>query len=173
MKKSNQDGRSVIAMLVITAFLASGAIAGCSNASQDEPAVTPAVDSARPDTTAEVDAAPTTQTPKTLPDGYPRDAAPIYEPSTITHAFKMGSGQALKYMIVVEIDGSVDAVAQALADYYKGLDARVNQTALNEKGVGQLVVSKNGYGIIMTYSAGKKSDTTSVNYDVHQQRGAR
>lgn len=176
MSKSNRNGGPATAMLVVAAFIAVGALAGCSGTGQDEVVVaSPAAvaDHARPDATTEPDVAASEPASTPLPEGYPGDAAPIYQPSTVTHAFKMGSGAMLKYMVTAETGDSVDVVASSLADDYRSRGANVSVTPVNEKGTGQVVASIDGYGIVMTYSAGEKPGTTSITYDVHPQRGRR
>ncbi|MGY0798138.1 hypothetical protein ACW7G0_03660 [Lysobacter sp. A286] len=161
---------------MIVAFIAGGVLVGCSGAGQDEPASAPPVASAdgvRPDAAPTSDTAMPEPASKPLPEGYPDNAAPIYEPSTITHVFKMGSGATLKYMVTAQTGDSVDVVAASLADDYKAQGAEVSETPLNEEGVGQVVASKDGYGIIMTYSTGDTPGTTNITYDVHKQRGRR
>lgn len=174
MNKSNQSGTTMVAIPVIAALIACGAITGCSGTNPDTPAAGAAATgagSAAPVTIAKTAPVISMQASKPLPDGYPADIAPIYEPSTVTHAMKMGSGVALQYLVTAQTTDSVDVVAKSLAENYKAQNVRVNQTPLNDKGVGQIVVSKDGYGIAITYSAGDKPDTTSLTYNVNPQRG--
>lgn len=176
MNPSRQNASPAIAPLVVAILIAGGALAGCSGDSRDEPADAPpvaAADSARPDAIAESDSGMPGPASKPLPEGYPGDVAPIYEPSTVTHAFKIGSGAMLKYLVTAETDDGVDIVAASLADDYKSQGAEVSGTPLNEEGVGQVVASRDGYGIIMTFKAGETPGTTTITYDVHKQRKRR
>lgn len=167
MNKSNQSGGAMVAILLVAVLIASGALVGCSGASPDTPAAATAATGA--DSAAPV--APK-QASEALPEGYPADVAPIYEPSTVTHAMKLGSGVMLQYLVTAETADSVDVVAKSLAEHYKAQGVRVNQTPLNEEGVGQIVVSKGGYGIQMTYAAmDAKPGTTNITYNVNPQPG--
>lgn len=171
------------ALRIAATLLAIGFLAGCSgsddnatsaSAPQDNsPGATAAsdADNAPPATMAKSEAVAPKQASKPLPEGYPADVVPLYEPSTVTVAMKMGSGRSLKYMIIVETTDSVAVVAKSLADHYKAQGVKINQAPLNEEGLGQMVASKGGYGIMMIYGSGDKPGTTNITYDVTPQRG--
>lgn len=176
MNKSSHGKGARVVMRIVTGFIAGAVLVGCSADGRDEPAgTTISVDSghAVPESTAKSDTSSVTRVSGSLPAGYPVEIAPVYEPSTVTYAGKMGSGKMLKYMVVAETDDRVETVAESLVDGYKARGAQVSRSAMNEDGVGQVVASQDGYGIIMTYSAGNQPGTTRINYDVHPQRERR
>lgn len=100
-----------------------------------------------------------------LPDGYPSTEAPIYQPSTITYASKIGDG----WVIAAESRADINAVTQSIYDTYQSLGAKVTQTPLNEEGVGQVAGGNAGYGVIITYNTDNEKNVTSISYNVSPQ----
>lgn len=177
MKKTSQHGGSMTVILVIVVLIVAGALVynasgGFSTSPEELNGATASaeLDRAAPDTTVESAPARSEQTSKPLPDGYPGDTAPMYESSTVTLATKMGSGVSLQYLVVAETDDDIDVVARSLADYYETQGVKVKQTPLNDKGVGQIVVSRDGYGVAITYGPADQPSGTSISYSVRPQR---
>lgn len=177
MGNSRPRGGKKTIILVIMVLIAAGVVAyyassGIGFSQGDGAEFTTSADVDRAQPVDMVVSAPAGSEPasKALPDGYPGDVAPIYEPSTVTYAGKMGSGASLKYLVVADTEDDLDMVIESLTEYYTARGVKINETPLNDEGVGQMVFSKDDYGISITYSAADKPNTTNISYSVSPQR---
>lgn len=170
VNNSKQSGSVLVIVLVVALvicfvaayFIPLGVYADRGKAVTKPTAPAPAISA---DTSTDQESKPTTPKPDDLPDGYPVDAAPIYDPSTVTFSSAAGTG----WLVTAETSDSLAKAGQTIADTYQALGATVSQDPINDEGVGQVVTSYGGYGILVTYSFDSDKSVTNISYNIEAQ----
>lgn len=166
MVRNNQTGSAlIIGIIIALVVIVGGAVAYFMTRSADDDTTTNTNVETTQEKSAESADDKSVAESKPLPDGYPTDEAPIYQPSTVTFTSTIGDG----WMVIVESEDSTEDVARSIFDNYTALGATVSQEPLNDKGVGQVVGSNGGYGVIVTYGTDDDKNVTSISYDVKPQ----